>query len=253
MARFDIQIKIKMKRKSQVTMLMILEFFCFMVIGLVLYFPRAAFKKEVQQSTKKTQEAPIDAQPIKKFVSDCLDKLAKDAVVLLGKQGGYIYSSQGGTLVDFSQRAEGFQFVNYNGFKVAYNIKNPPIFTFFPYSAEIPDYPWIYFPYRAPQSASENFNGIFGIELMPPLTPAGGSHSMQTQIESYIDINLPKCADFGIFREQGYEITMKPPKTSATIGADYVSVQSKIPLTITSPDAQGILELNNFSTNLNIG
>lgn len=251
MAGLDFQVEVKMKR-SQVTVLMMIGLVLFILIGLALYFSKAAVKKKSQQGIEKIQESIIDAQPIKEFVASCLGKLAKDAVVMMGKQGGYIYSSQGGTLVDFSESEEGLQFINYNNFKAAYNIKNLPKFTYSPYSSEIPDYPWLYYPYRSPQSTSENFEGIFGMDVMPPLTPAGGSHSMQAQIENYVDSNLPKCANFDIFREQGYEIIMNPSKTSVIIGTDDISVQAKIPLTIAGPHAKEILELSNFSTNLNV-
>ena len=158
MARFDFKDKNKMnpKSKSQVTMLMIVGLVLFIVISLVLYLSKSAVKKQGQQNIKKTHESAIETQPIKEFVVKCLDKLAKDAIVLLGRQGGYIYTSQGGTLIDYQETDEGIFFVKHDGMNVAYNIL-PPKFAIPPYSSDVPDYPWITFPYKTAISNAEVF------------------------------------------------------------------------------------------------
>ncbi|MDP3766215.1 MAG: hypothetical protein Q8R04_06915 [Nanoarchaeota archaeon] len=240
-----------MKTKSQITMLMIVGLVIFIVVSLVLYLSKSTIKKQGQQTIKKTQETEIDIQPIKEFVTKCLDKLAKDAVVLSGEQGGYIYSSQGGTLVDYTETDEGLFFIKYNNLNVAYNIL-PPKFVVPPYSSEIPDYPWQTFPYRTVTSNAEIFDGFFGINNIPPLNSSEGPNSLQVQIEAFIDNNLASCADFSIFEKQGYSIAMQPSKTSVIIGSGDVSVTSKIPITITNQATKEFAELNDFSTNLNI-
>ena len=61
--------------KSQVTMIMIVGLVMFILVGIVLYISKAAIKKSSQQSTKKTQDTLIENQPIKEFVTRCVDKL----------------------------------------------------------------------------------------------------------------------------------------------------------------------------------
>ena len=153
-----------MRRKSQITMLMIIGLVLFIIVSLVLYLSKSAVKKQSQQNIKKIQETAIDTSSIKEFVQKCLDKLAKDALVLLGRQGGYIYASQGGPLVDHQATDEGLFFVKYNNLNVAYNILAPR-FAVPPYSSEIPDYPWPTFPYRTAASNAEVFEGFFGISI----------------------------------------------------------------------------------------
>ncbi|MBI2659309.1 hypothetical protein HYX05_04405, partial [Candidatus Woesearchaeota archaeon] len=150
-----------MKQKSQITMLMIIGLVLFIIVSLVLYLSKSAVKKQSQQTIKRVQETAVDTSSMKEFVSKCLDKLAKDALVLLGKQGGYIYTSQGGPLVDYQPTDEGLFFVKYNSLNVAYNIL-PPRFAVSPYASEIPDYPWTTFPYRPAASNAEVFEGFFG-------------------------------------------------------------------------------------------
>ena len=90
---FDFQAKDKMKIKSlrsQITMMIIVGLVLFILVGIVFYISKSAVKKTSQQGIKTSQDTALDTQPIKEFVSKCQDKLAKEAVMLMGKQGGYI-------------------------------------------------------------------------------------------------------------------------------------------------------------------
>lgn len=243
-------------RKSQITMLMILGLVLFIAVGFILYVSKSVVKKQSQQSVKKVEDTALEVQPIKEFVQKCLDKLGKDAVILLGKQGGYIYKSQGGTLIDYLNTDQGLFFVKYMDsgveYKTAYNLV-PLRFDIQPIAyAELPLYPWEKFPYEPPRFIKENLNGIFGENKMPPLNPSGGIHSIQSNIESFIDTNMDNCADFNIFEGQGLEIVMEPPKTSVIIGSNDVSIKSKIPITITNPTTKEFVYIEDFSTNIDV-
>lgn len=233
-------------------MLMILGLVLFIVVSFVFYLSKSTIKKQSQMNIEKTQETASDTQSVKDLVAKCLDKTAKDAIVLLGKQGGYIYTTQGGTLIDYYETDEGSFFVKYNNLNVPYNIL-PPRFAEPPYSSNAPDYPWKTFPYETETSSAEVFDGYFGISNMPPLNSSEGSHSIQAQIERYVDSNLPKCADFSIFQKQDFKIVMNSTKTSVIIGTRHVNVKASVPLTIISPAMQEVSEINDFSTDINIG
>lgn len=238
--------------KSQVTMLMILGLVLFIVISLVLYLSKSAVKKQSQQNIKKSQESIVEIQPIKEFAVKCLDKLSKDAVLLLGRQGGYIYSSQGGTLIDYQETDEGLFFVSHDGMKVAYNIL-PPKFAIPPYASDVPDYPWKTFPYKTSTSNAEIFEGFFGISNIPPLNSSEGPNSIQVQIESFIDSNIAGCIDSSIFEKQGLEIQMQQPKTSVAIGSGNIAVATSMPILISNPATKEYAELKDFSATLDIG
>ena len=161
----------KLKTKSQVTMLMIVGIALFILVSLVLYLSKSAIKKQSERNVKGIQDTSIEPQPIKEYITKCLDKTAKDAVVLLGKQGGFLYQSQGGTLIDFRDDDEGKYFIKYNNLNVAYNIL-PPKFNipsasphFF---SSVWEYPWITFPYKT-ESNDQTFYGYFGTQNIPPL------------------------------------------------------------------------------------
>ncbi len=255
MDRSDCKTKVKMKikaLKSQVTMLMIVGIVMFMAIGLILYLSKTIIKKSGQALEKKIQTAALEPQPIKEFVASCLDKLSKDALVLLGKQGGYLYTSQGGTLIPFSDSDEGVFFIKNNGLNIVYNIKPIYLQVPLPYSTSIPEYPWATFPYGPINQNTKAFNGIFGINAMPPLNKSQGPHSIQAQIEAFIDSNMETCLDFSIFRNQGYDIQSSKSKTKVLIGARDVSIASEIPLKITNNNTQEKTELKDFLTVLDV-
>ena len=241
----------KLNKKSQITMLMILGLTLLITVSLILYISKFSVKKSSQRNIERTQLTPIKIQPIKEFITKCLDKLAKDAFVLIGKQGGYIYKSQNGMLIDYRDTDEGLFFVKYNNYNVAYDIL-PPKFEVLAYSSQAPIYPWITFPYKTASSNEEIFEGYFGISNLPPLNYSEGPNSVQTQIETYIDNNMAACLDFTIFEEQGFEITINSTNTSIIIGRNDVTIKSKIPITIENPTTNQFTKLDDFSINLDL-
>jgi len=255
MARPDCKIKVKMKikaLKSQITMIMIMGIVLFISIGIIMYLSKTAVKKSAQAAEKKIQTTELETQAIKKFAANCLDKLSKDALVLLGKQGGYIYASQGGTIVPFSDSDEGVLFIKNNNENTVYNIKPLQLNVPMPFHTAIPEYPWETFPYGPINQDIKTFNGIFGINSMPPLNKSHGPHSIQLQIETFIDANMEKCLDFSIFANEGYDIKAEKSRTKVFIGAKDVSIVSEIPFKIANLKTQEKAEFKDFSTVLNI-
>ena len=255
MAGFNLQVEDKMKiksLKSQITMMIIVGLVLSILIGIVFYISKSTVKKTIQQGVKTTQSTALDTQPIKEFVSKCQDKLAKEAITLIGKQGGYIYKSQGGDLIDYSGSDQGIFFIMYGGNKVAYNIEQPPIYLIAPFSSTPPDYPWISFPYKDSQSNDQTFDGIFGLSNMPPLNNSQGPNSIQSQIESYIDNKMGICADLKTFTNEGYEISVNKSKTTATIASSDVRIKTSMPIRIINKATGEQTYIDAFSTSVNV-
>ena len=230
---------------------MIIGLSLFLIITLILYAYKIPIKKKSEENIERIIKTEMRIQPIKEFITKCLDRIAKDAFVLIGKQGGYIYKSQNGMLIDYRDTDEGLFFVKYNNYNVAYNIL-PPKFEVLAYSSQSPIYPWVTFPYKTASSNEEIFGGYFGISNLPPINYSEGPNSVQTQIETYIDNNMAACLDFTIFEEQGFEITIKSTNTSIIIGRSDVTIKSKIPITIENPTTKQFTNINDFSTNLDL-
>lgn len=251
MAGFNFKAEDKMKtKKSQITMFIIIGLVLFIVVGLVLYLAKSAVKKQVQASTRSAQQTPVDTISIKNFVTNCLDKLSKESALMIGAQGGYLFKSQGGTLIDYDDiNDEGKFFIRYNNFKVVYNIL-PPRFESSFYTAKIPDYPWKTFPYTS--SHTEVFDGFFGINNMPFLYSTQGPHSIQVQMESYIDNNIENCMDTGFLKNQSYDVDIKKPKTEVTIGSSDLTVNIELPITLKNKNTKETFELSKFSTTIDL-
>ena len=254
MAGPDIKTKANMKffkpTKSQVTLIMIIGIVILIVAVLFIYISKNSGKKVRESSIKEVHETSLEMQPVKELVSGCLDKLAKDAVVLLGSQGGYIYESQGGSFVDFQETDEGVFFIINNRANTAYNIQNIPIRVPSPSSSSIPEYPWQNFPYG--QGSNKNFEGVFGQNTMPPLNTEDGPHSIQEQIETYIDTNLDRCLDFSTFNSQGYDVKKSISTTRVLLGSSDITIQSEVPIQATNPGTKENLQIKDFSTKLDV-
>lgn len=238
-------------KKSQVTILMIIGLVLFILASLVFYLSKYSVKKQSQNSIRKVQENSMDTQSISQFVSKCIDKVARDAVLLLGRQGGYIYKSEGGTLVDYQDTDEGLFFVTYNKLHVPYII-SPQKFSVGKYSAGIPRYPWKFFPYKKDDLIDEEYDGIFGINRMPPLESFGGSHSIQNQIESFIDSNIYGCVDIGILNNKLYNIEVGKSTTNVVVGNNDITIKSSIPMKISNIATKQTTEIRDFSANLDV-
>jgi hypothetical protein len=217
------------KRKSQITIFMIIALVLFVIIGFLFYLTKYSTKKQTGEETTTTQRTPTDLQPIENYVKQCLEKTAKEGIVLLGKQGGYLYKSQGGPLIDYRGSYEGLFFVNYNGYKVSYGIY-PLRFNTGPYYSKAPDYPWPEFPYMG---GVKTLEGQFGMSNLPPLNGSFGSvHPIEEVLEYYITNNIKNCIDWGVFEKQGYEITESNFSVDLRTTKEEVSVHLIYPLTI---------------------
>jgi hypothetical protein len=195
------------------------------VVSLTL-LTRSSEKKTADQETIGVKEETFDVHPIKNFVTGCLSTISKDAIIFMGKQGGYLFKSQGGTLIDYPETDQGIFFVNHENSKVVYNILQPR-YSVGIYSASIPNYPWRTFPYTNESRTQQTFEAkdIFGTSNLPPLNKSYGQHSIQDQLITYISNNIDNCLDFSIFEEQGFDITKKEKTIFVDINEQDVTIK----------------------------
>ncbi len=238
------------RKKSQISMFVILGIVILVVVSLVLYLAKTVTTKPGQESAARVQDLVFEPRPIKEFTNVCLEDMAKEAIFLLGRQGGYLFASQGGTVVDFPETDEGVMFVNHNNYRVVYNIL-PPRFSIAPYSPDVDLYPWKTFPFESESSNEEVFEGFFGTVNMLPLTRLQGPNSIQTQIETFIEKNIMDCLDFTSFAKS-FEIVVEEPEAEVVIANKDVSVRLKLPITISNPTTQERVSFDDFSTKLDV-
>jgi|TARA_Y100000310_G_scaffold345748_1_gene469228 hypothetical protein len=212
------------QKKSQLAVFLILGVVMVIMIVSLFLISRYSAKRTSKQEIIDIKEASFDTQPIKNFITECLSLTSKDSLKLLGEQAGFLYTSQGGTLIDYPDSDEGLFFARYKNSKVAYNIHKPR-FPFGKYSPNIPNYPWKTFPYDDDTKTIQTFTSkdVFGTNNMPPVNKSFGPNSFQEQLISFMENNIDSCLNFEVFEEQGFNISKKENNADVAINEEDVS------------------------------
>ncbi|MBR9690160.1 hypothetical protein GOV08_00560 [Candidatus Woesearchaeota archaeon] len=197
-------------KKAQITV--------FIIVGIILLFSSALIiyvKNKVTQTTpppKIIQSVPEDLEGLNKYIEGCVYETAKEAVMLLGSSGGYIYPERFGVFASEIAPTEA------TGLEV------------FPGSGYIVPY-WHYL------STSNNCNqaNCKYAHNIPPLRNDQlvlDPKSIESQISAYVNNNLKLCTqEFNVFTQRGYTILEEGPiEARTTITLQDVVVDVKWPL-----------------------
>ena len=103
-------------------MLIIVGLALFIMVSLVLYLSKSSLAGKAKKETGRMQEISTNSIALKDYIQQCLDKTTKDAIYMIGKQGGALYSSQNGPQADYQDSDEGVMYILHEGEKVSYNI-----------------------------------------------------------------------------------------------------------------------------------
>ncbi len=230
------------QKKSQVTIFLILGVVIVIVVVILIFINTYVIKKTAEQEAKSAKKITSDIQPIKNYVEECLSIVSKDGLKTIGKQGGYLFTSQGGSFNDYPPNYEGFTFVNYENSRVVYNIieQGFPIGRSTP---TIPDYPWEYFPYTDSSLAEQEFiaPSAFGRNVMLPL------YSLEKQLVTFVNNNIDSCLDFSVFEEQGFKISAKEKSIATNINENDVVFSMTYPIIVEKSISGEKTEIKDFS------
>jgi len=242
------------KKRGQVTVYIIIGIVILFSAILLFYLRGRTEESMTAQQVIRTQKIPKEARPITNYVTTQLDDATKKGLFLIGRQGGYIYASQG-VLSISDPTEEGKDFVAYDKnniddkHNVSYNIHkyNNNLNSYYAYEPK--GYPWFYYPYSHPPNPHEKgfFGGFFGFSNLPPLT--GNSPSIQFQLTEFITYYLQKNIDLTIFDKQGFEIDEGEINVSVVIGENDVTVFLEYPLGIKKKVTNTVTNVSYFYTN----
>jgi hypothetical protein len=176
----------RFNKKAQITV--------FMIVGIILLFSSALLfyiRSELAGVSGEfipvAEEVPLEAQPIKVFVEDCLEKVATEGIVKMGAHGGYVDpgdASYGSVFSVGIEPTESEALVMVEGS-----------------SAMVP-YWWFL---KSPNDCIENCR--FESNRPALYKTQTAEKSIEGQLDTYIKRNLPSCLeDFRAFREQGFQI-----------------------------------------------
>ena len=241
------------KKRAQITIYIIIGMVILFLAALLFYLGDTTEKKIDVRELIKSQEIPNEIKPITTYVTTSLDTAAREGLYLIGRQGGYIYQSQGGPIPNPTE--EGIDFISYYEHKVSYGIYRQTEDRSYFYFFDPWKYPWENFPCIEPYVACEGDRiqldlGSFGDYNLPPLNGSDPSnHSIESQLINYTTNYLQENIDLKLFSEQGFDITEGKMNVSVVIGEDDVIIFLEYPLIITKESTGMKANVTYFLTN----
>lgn len=220
-------------RNAQITVMVILVMIILFLFAIVFYIQNLVAQEVGTRKVMTTQQSSFDSQSLRMYVESCLNQVISNALLIVGRQGGKIYTEQGG----FLDKGEiGLNYSNYTGnYNVSYAIFRPNG-SIGIYNSTPPTYPWdngtMHFPYNESDPGEEFIEGWYGTNYLPPLQKPY-NNSIQEQLENYTNAQLPNCVDWSAFNIQGFNITSSNVITNITFGESDINFDVNYPVTIT--------------------
>jgi hypothetical protein len=222
-----------MNKRAQLTMMIILGLLLLIATGTVIWVGSTTEPRRTSPAAEQQRLRQIAVQPVRDYVQSCLDVVTRAALELLGKQGGVLYQSQGGLTKDVTPADEGSRFAKFDDLNVSYTIYTPAGNVGELFYATPPRYPFATFPYvfknndpKTHEVLAKQFIGYYGTPQFPPLLEPG-RESLQGQVESYVNVNLPRCTDWATFKSQGLSVAAGMPNTTALIATNLTQIATE--------------------------
>src|SRR3989338_6039880 len=195
--------KNKLTKKSQVAIFMIIV--AVLIIGGVIFFTLTSEeKKSSEAEIMITESVPVEFDPVKKFVEDCLYTTSAEGLELIGQHGGYAsldersLNTESFAVTGTPTESDAVLFASDSNLKIPY---------------------WWYL------KSSNSCKGDCAFASKRPEL-SGQGNSIQENLQRYVDAKLGACTNnFEAFREQGYTITeTSKPKSTVLITQDDVAI-----------------------------
>lgn len=217
-------------KKAQLTIIIITGIVLLAAVAMVIWVGSQMATKHTAGAAEQQRLRQVAVQPVREYITSCLDVTTMTALDLLGKQGGVLYKSQGGLTPDVTPADLGSRHVVFDGLNVSYVITRPTQDIGKLYYAQPPEYPYTTFPYIFNESSKsiikEFYGGYYGKSLLPPLFKPG-KDSIQEQLESFINFNLPKCTDWKTFASSGLSVTAGIPNATVMIAENRTQIETE--------------------------
>jgi len=112
-------------KHGQITIFMIIGIIILLGAGMLIYMTMIKPEKSGEEKVAAQALRQAAVQPIKDYITSCLDITSADALEFVGKQGGRLYVSQGGTIPDPATAQLGIVFLNYDELRLSYSVVPP--------------------------------------------------------------------------------------------------------------------------------
>ena len=246
-----------MSKKSQITLFILLGIVILMILSFLFYIRSQTVTTLSRGNVRQTVDSILASTPIKVYVESCLDKATKDALVLVGMQGGWIYNNQ---VSDTSawlgppSRLYAMNLIPYENQNVSYGI--------YKRAEDPPNYP--YQGSLNPDDSTYAFGNLNLLELcdnqglnawdLPGAQYSciqydvqGSKNSIQEYLEKYITQKTKECVDIKtLTKELGYDIKEGNITTRVLFGDEDVLVTADYEIII-NMQGESITKLEKFS------
>ncbi|MBI5398000.1 hypothetical protein HZB03_00920 [Candidatus Woesearchaeota archaeon] len=207
--------KLLCNRRAQITVFIIIGIILLFSSALIFYIRSQIVLAGVEATFRpKIEEVPLEAQPIKIFVEDCMAKTVKQALKQLSLRGGYIDPWD----AELSGKA----------MIVGIEPTESDMITFFPGGNLTVPY-WLYHA-----SSNDCKKNCKAGSNRPALYKTAGDNSIESQIDKFVNRHLATClGGFSQFKEQGFTFQiLGEPKTDAHVTDKDVAVLVTYPLSV---------------------
>jgi hypothetical protein len=221
-----------LNRKAQITVFMIVGIILLFSTALLFYIRGQIVEGIPEEFVPTVEEVPLEAQPIKIFVEDCLQQITKEGIQLMGAHGGYIDPRDSAYGKFFSAGL--------------YPTESEALMMVEGSSALLPY--WWYM-----SSPNDCLSGCEFDSNRPALYKrTGGEASIEGQLDTYIKRKLPEClGGFAAFREQGFGITeLGDMEPDFRVAEREALVLLKYPIEVSREDRR--IEIEQFFTKLDV-
>lgn len=199
-------------KKGQITVFIIIGIVILFAFAGILYFTKTVSKQQITTEGEIIPSTvPQNFRPIQTYTENCIENIAKEGLLILGQQGGYIYPELVG---EYSPENP----TDSDGLDLG--------------SAKIPY--WHYNP--QPNTA----NQVTFSSLRPPLHSSVDEMSVESQLARYIEERLDSCLqEYHPFVAQEFTVSKTGDKeVSVRIGEENIRVDLMMPISASKRDAQ---------------
>ncbi|GEM_PF-5916432 len=246
-------------RKSQITFFIFFGFAIILATGIAIVLMTESTGKKTRKDATENPKILLKVQSVKDEINNCLALTAKEALLRIGKQGGFLYAEQGGSTEDLVAQDLGKKYVEYDNYKTRYLVDEPTGAIAQIFFTTAPKYPWDLFPYTDLSFTAMQFSGYYGINNLPALYRPS-KNSLQEQLEVYILNNIKKCVRFEKYAQQGLEINYSQPNVTLYIANDTQKLRTEEitnfalswPVTIKQKSSDWVTTLTEFGTTIRI-
>jgi len=205
-----------MKRKAQITIIIIIGIVLLFIFAGVLYIINKTTEDNYgQQKEVIISKVSQEFNPVKKFTDDCLQAVAEKGLTLLGQQGGYIYPDLAGEFKkDAPTESAG----------IAFEPAKIPYWWYV--SSKNPD-PKITYSSLQPS-------------LKKPIQRAEDEMTVEKQLARYIKEKLnDECLkDYALFKDEGFIVKTGKMETAVSVNPTDVGIYLDYPLEISKGEAK---------------